>query len=90
VVAISQGGSPGLATAGTGDVLSGIVGAFLAKGLDGFDAATAGVYAHAQAGWLAAAEMGADCMIATDVIRALPAALRRPGAEPPLVEPSAM
>ncbi len=79
-VAVSPGGSPALATAGTGDVLSGVIGAFLAKGLSGFDAACAGVYAHTQAGWLAAAEHGADSVIASDVIAALPAALRRPAA----------
>jgi ADP-dependent NAD(P)H-hydrate dehydratase / NAD(P)H-hydrate epimerase len=79
-IAISAGGSPALATAGTGDVLSGVVASFLAKGLGAFEAASAGVYAHAQAGWLAATEYGADCVIATDVIAALPAALRRPAA----------
>jgi hydroxyethylthiazole kinase-like uncharacterized protein yjeF len=80
-VAVSAGGSPGLATAGTGDVLSGVIASFLAKGLSAFEAASAGVYAHAQAGWLAATEYGADCVIATDVIAALPGALRRPAAE---------
>jgi ADP-dependent NAD(P)H-hydrate dehydratase / NAD(P)H-hydrate epimerase len=82
-VAVSAGGSPALATAGTGDVLSGVIGAFLAKGLDPFEASCAGVYVHAQAGWLAATEHGADSVIATDVIRALPAALRRPEPETP-------
>jgi ADP-dependent NAD(P)H-hydrate dehydratase / NAD(P)H-hydrate epimerase len=80
-IAVSAGGSQALATAGTGDVLSGVIAAFLAKGLDAFEAASAGVYAHAQAGWLAGAEQGADCVIATDVIAALPAALRRPSSE---------
>ena len=59
-----------------------MIAAFLAKGLSAFEAASAGVYAHAQAGWLAGAEQGADCVIATDVIAALPAALRRPSEEP--------
>jgi hydroxyethylthiazole kinase-like uncharacterized protein yjeF len=75
---VSAGGSPALATAGTGDVLSGVIAAFLAKGLDPFEASCAGVYAHAQAGWLAATQYGAESVIATDVIAALPAALRRP------------
>ena len=81
-VAVSAGGSPALATAGTGDVLSGTVGAFLAKGLSAFEAACAGVYAHSQAGWLAAAEHGADCVIASDVIAELPAALRSLAEQP--------
>jgi NAD(P)H-hydrate epimerase len=77
-IAVSPGGSAGLATAGTGDVLSGVIGAFLAKGLDSFEASCAGVHAHAQAGWIAATQLGVDSVIATDVIGALPAALRRP------------
>ena len=74
-VAISRGGAPGLATAGTGDVLSGVTGAMLAKGLSHAHAACAAVYAHVRAGQLAAAPNGPDCVIASDVIAALPAAL---------------
>jgi NAD(P)H-hydrate epimerase len=74
-VAVSRGGAPGLATAGTGDVLSGTIGAMLAKGLPPAHAACAGVYAHLRAGQLAAAPHGPDGVIASDVIRALPAAL---------------
>jgi ADP-dependent NAD(P)H-hydrate dehydratase / NAD(P)H-hydrate epimerase len=74
-VAISRGGAPGLATAGTGDVLSGVIGAMLAKGLPPAHAACAGVYAHLRAGQLAAAPHGPDGVIASDVIAALPAAL---------------
>jgi hydroxyethylthiazole kinase-like uncharacterized protein yjeF len=81
-VGVSPGGSAALATAGTGDVLSGVIAAFLAKGVDPFGAACAGVYAHSQAGWLAAVDQGADSVIATDVIAALPEALRRPSLEP--------
>jgi ADP-dependent NAD(P)H-hydrate dehydratase / NAD(P)H-hydrate epimerase len=81
-VAVNPNGSAALATAGTGDVLSGVLGSFLAKSLDAFDAACAAVHAHAQAGWVAASQVGADSVIAGDVIAALPAALRRPaGAE---------
>jgi ADP-dependent NAD(P)H-hydrate dehydratase / NAD(P)H-hydrate epimerase len=80
-VGISAGGSPALATAGTGDVLSGMIGAFLAKGLAAFEASCAGVLAHSQAGWLAAVEHGPDSVIASDVIAALPAALRRPSGD---------
>ncbi|MGH2865368.1 MAG: ADP-dependent NAD(P)H-hydrate dehydratase, partial [Solirubrobacteraceae bacterium] len=77
-VAVSPGGSPALATAGTGDVLTGVVAAMLAQGLDAFSAAAAGVWLHAQAGRLAARCVGAvEGVIATDVIRALPAARSR-------------
>jgi NAD(P)H-hydrate epimerase len=67
--------APALATAGTGDVLSGVIGAFLAKRLDPFTAACAGVRRHAAAGRVAAAAQGADGVIASDVIAALPRAL---------------
>ena len=56
-------------------MLSGVIGAFLAKGLGPFEVSCAGVYAHAQAGWVAATQLGADSVIASDVIGALPAAL---------------
>ena len=74
-VAVSPGGAPGLATAGTGDVLAGVIGAMLAKGLPPAHAACAGVYSHVRAGQLAAEPDGPDGVIASDVIRALPAAL---------------
>jgi NAD(P)H-hydrate epimerase len=74
-VAVSRGGAPALATAGTGDVLSGVTGAMLAKGLSHAHAACAAVHAHVRAGQLAAAPHGPDGVIASDVIAALPAAL---------------
>jgi hydroxyethylthiazole kinase-like uncharacterized protein yjeF len=77
-LAISAGGSPGLATAGTGDVLSGTIGALLARGMEPFAATCAGVHAHQRAGRIAARRLGsAEAVIATDVIAALPAALQR-------------
>jgi hydroxyethylthiazole kinase-like uncharacterized protein yjeF len=75
-VAISPGATPALATAGTGDVLSGVLGALLAKGVEPFVAAAAGVLVHAQAGKHAAGHHGADHVIAGDVIDAIPAAFR--------------
>jgi NAD(P)H-hydrate epimerase len=76
-LAVSAGGSPALATAGTGDVLSGTIGALLARGDDPFAAVCAGVHAHQRAGRIAAKRIGAtESVIATDVIAALPAALR--------------
>jgi NAD(P)H-hydrate epimerase len=79
-VAVSPGASPALATAGTGDVLTGVIAALLAERLDAFTAACAGVWVHAQAGREAARRVGAaEGVIATDVIEALPAA--RAGAD---------
>jgi NAD(P)H-hydrate epimerase len=75
-VGVSRGGAPALATAGTGDVLSGVIGAYLAKGMEPFAAACAGVLVHATAGRLCASEIGAEGVIASDVIAALPRALR--------------
>jgi NAD(P)H-hydrate epimerase len=68
-VGVSRGGSPALATAGTGDVLSGVLGAFLARGMAPFDAACAAVFAHAEAGRRAAVILdGPDGVIASDVV----------------------
>jgi NAD(P)H-hydrate epimerase len=79
-VAISRGGAPALATAGTGDVLSGVIAALLARGLEPFGATCAAVHAHCRAGRIAAARLGApESVIATDVIAALPAALAPDG-----------
>jgi NAD(P)H-hydrate epimerase len=66
------GNVPGLATAGTGDVLTGIIAAFLAKGLDGRTAAAAGAVVHRRAARLAGKAAG---LVASDVVEALPAAL---------------
>jgi NAD(P)H-hydrate epimerase len=78
-VGVSGGGTPALATAGTGDVLSGMIAAFLAKGLAPFEAACAGVLAHADAGRGAAMSQGVESVIASDVIAAIPAVLRDAG-----------
>jgi NAD(P)H-hydrate epimerase len=67
---------PALASAGTGDVLSGVIGAYLAKHMDPFVAACAGVWVHARAGQLAARRVGDEGVIARDVIEALPGARR--------------
>ena len=72
-VAVNALSAPALATAGTGDVLSGICAALLARGLDPFAAACAAVLAHARAGREAARRLGAaESVIATDVIEAIP------------------
>ncbi len=81
-VLVSPGASPALATAGTGDVLTGVIAALLAQGLPAFAAAATGVRLHAAAGRAAARAVGAaEGVIATDVIAALPSA--RTGAGEP-------
>jgi NAD(P)H-hydrate epimerase len=76
-VAVNVVSAPALATAGTGDVLSGVIAAMLARGLEPFAAACAGVLAHARAGNRAAARIGAaESTIATDVIDSIPDGLR--------------
>jgi NAD(P)H-hydrate epimerase len=76
-LAVEGGGTSALATAGTGDVLTGTVAAFLAKGMDAFAAAAAAVAAHARAGELASR---GDGTIASDLLEALPEAIRPGGA----------
>jgi ADP-dependent NAD(P)H-hydrate dehydratase / NAD(P)H-hydrate epimerase len=71
-VAVNPGGTPALASAGTGDVLSGLIAALLAKGLDGFTAACLGARAHVLAARHAAGRVGVDHTMAGDVIDALP------------------
>ena len=76
-VAVNALAAPALATAGTGDVLSGIAAALLARGLEPFTAACAAVLAHARAGRDAALRIGAaESVIATDVIDSIPVGMR--------------
>jgi ADP-dependent NAD(P)H-hydrate dehydratase / NAD(P)H-hydrate epimerase len=75
-VAVNALSAPALATAGTGDVLSGMTAALLARGLEPFAAACAAVVAHACAGRDAARRVGAaESVIATDVIASIPAGM---------------
>jgi ADP-dependent NAD(P)H-hydrate dehydratase / NAD(P)H-hydrate epimerase len=75
-VAVNAVAAPALATAGTGDVLSGMVAALLARGMEPFTAACAAVIAHARSGAEAAVSVGAaESVIATDVIDSIPAGL---------------
>ncbi|MDO5116906.1 MAG: NAD(P)H-hydrate dehydratase [Eggerthellaceae bacterium] len=69
-------GTSALAKAGTGDVLAGMIGAFLAQGLEPFTACALGCRVHAQAGREAAAKVTAICVTAEDVIEAIPEAIR--------------
>jgi NAD(P)H-hydrate epimerase len=70
-------GNPGMATAGAGDVLSGALAAFLARGHSPLDAAKLAAYAHGLAGDLAAASLGVNGLTAADILAFLPKALQR-------------
>ena len=70
-VYINDSGNPGMATAGSGDVLTGVITALIGQGLGEFDAAVLGVYVHGLAGDIAAGKFGQVSLIATDIIDAL-------------------
>ena len=72
----SEIATPALATAGSGDVLAGVIGAFLAAGLSPFDAAGCGVAVHGAAGLLAEDRIGRSGVIARDLADLLPEAVR--------------
>lgn len=72
---INKTGNPGMATAGTGDVLTGIIAAFLAQGLGAFNAAKLAVYIHGKAADLAVKKQTRLSMIATDIIENIPGAI---------------
>jgi ADP-dependent NAD(P)H-hydrate dehydratase / NAD(P)H-hydrate epimerase len=74
-VAVNRISSPQLATAGTGDVLSGMIAAVIARGLEPFTATCAAVVAHSRAGRVAGERIGHDSVIAGDVIDSIPAGL---------------
>jgi NAD(P)H-hydrate epimerase len=76
-VYVNATGNPGMATAGSGDVLTGLIAALLAQGLDPYDAARLGAHLHGLAGDLAAARLGQISLIATDILNALPKAFQR-------------
>lgn len=75
-------GNAGMATAGSGDVLSGLLTALLARGLAPFDAARLAAYLHGRAGDLAVADLGQESLIASDLIRYLPNAILEHSADP--------
>lgn len=71
---VNASGNPGMATAGSGDVLTGVIASLLAQGMTTFDGAILGVHLHGLAGDLAAAELGMHGMIASDILDRLPRA----------------
>jgi NAD(P)H-hydrate epimerase len=76
-VAVNSTGNVALATAGTGDVLSGVIGALLSRGMDTYDAARAGAWTHGRAAelWQEESAWPAESFIATDLLEYLPQAL---------------
>ncbi len=69
-------GNPGMATAGSGDVLTGLIAALGARGLEAREAARLGAYLHGRAGDLAAESLGPESLTASDLLRFLPEAVR--------------
>ncbi len=70
-------GNPGMASGGSGDVLTGVIAGLLGQGLTTLDASVLGVHVHGQAGDLAAERLGEMSLIATDIIDDLPGAFRK-------------
>lgn len=75
-VFINPTGNPGMATGGSGDVLAGVLGSFIAQGLNIYDAAALGVYVHGLAGDIGVADKGELGLIASDIAENLPYAIK--------------
>ena len=75
-VVFNTTGNSGMATAGSGDVLTGIITGLLARGYSRKNACLTGIYLHGLAGDIAAARVGKECMMASDIIAALPEAFK--------------
>ena len=76
-IAENNSGNSALAKAGTGDVLAGMIGGFLAQGMNCFDAAKLGVYLHGRAGELASFDLSEYGVLASDVLKYIPVAIKK-------------
>ena len=74
---VNTTGNPGMATAGPGDVLTGVITALCGQGMNNFNAATAGVYLHGLAGDIVAEQKGQISLIATDIVESLSQAFKQ-------------
>ena len=74
---VNRTGNPGMATAGSGDVLTGLIAGLLAQGMAPFEAAALGAHLHGLAGDEAADGLGEHAMTAADILEALPGAFLR-------------
>ncbi len=77
VPAVNTAGNPGMASAGTGDVLSGIIGAMLGQGLAPFEAAKTAVYIHGLSAEHACTDQDQTGLIASDIVRQIPVVVKR-------------
>lgn len=76
-VVFNSTGNSGMATAGSGDVLTGIITALLARGYSQKEACIIGMFLHGLAGDIAAEELGKESLMASDIINCLPKAFKR-------------
>jgi len=78
-VYVNDTGNSGMASGGTGDVLTGMIASFIGQGLDDFSAAVSAVYLHGVAGDIAAEKKGQFCMIASDILKYMYSAFDKAG-----------
>ncbi|MFH1797931.1 MAG: NAD(P)H-hydrate dehydratase [Candidatus Omnitrophota bacterium] len=78
-VYINKTGNSGMATGGSGDVLTGMIASFIGQGIDDFSSAVTGVYLHGLAGDIAADKKGQFSMTASDILTCLPEAFKKAG-----------